>query len=173
MKRMTFSTVLLAGLAVVLALLASAAAQAEILGWVDAAGNVTYSNLPPPKDARVIDQIKEVPVDAQAQAAAATLHQSQMQALNDRVRDLERQLNQSQHAAPSVVYAPPPPAAGAGCDSQYYDCASWDGPIYTTVGLPYLRPGRHHPEGRPRGPRHFAQNMAANPRSHAGAGFRR
>jgi len=173
MKRMTLSTVLMAGLAVALALLASAAAQAEILGWVDAAGNVTYSNLPPPKDARVIDQIEEVPVDARAQAAAAALHQTQLQALNDRVRDLEWQINQTQRAAPPVVYAAPAPATGVSCDSQYYDCSSWDGPVYYTVGLPYLRPGRRHPEGHPRGPRHFAQNMAADPRPHAGSGFRR
>ena len=38
-------------------LLAPSAAVAEIYGWVDPSGEVTYSNLPPPKNARVIDRI--------------------------------------------------------------------------------------------------------------------
>jgi len=177
MKRMTLSTGLLAGLAGALALLAGAPAQAEILGWVDAAGNVTYSNMPPPKDARVIDQIEEEPVDpqalARAQAAAAALHASQLQALNDRVRELEQQLKQNQRAAAPVIYpvAPPVPP-GINCDSQYYDCGAWDGPVYYTIGLPFVLPPRHHPEGRPRGPRRLAQNVM-EPARRGASSFRR
>src|SRR5579864_7517917 len=41
--------------------LAPAVASGEIYGWVDPSGDVTYSNLPPPKNAKVFDVIQETP----------------------------------------------------------------------------------------------------------------
>jgi len=124
------------------ALLLPALASAEIYGWVDPSGSVTYSNLPPPKNARVIEVIQEEPpldpsVIAQAKAAADASHQAQLQALNDRIHALERQVQQVQHQPP-----PPPapypvasaPIASAGCDAEYFDCDLWSGPAYYTVG---------------------------------------
>jgi len=157
MKRVKLWSAALAGLAGVLACTSS---HGEIYGWVDDSGHVTYSNLAPPKSARVFDQIEETPIDpaalAQSQAAA---REAQLQALNERVQQLERQLKQGQQAPAPVSYAPPPSmAAAAGCDPQVYDCLAWDSPIYYSIGLPARWPSYRHGEFHGRGSRHFAQN---------------
>jgi hypothetical protein len=153
-------------------------ASAEIYAWIDSNGDVTYGNLPPPKNARVFEVINETPPPSpQSQAAAEAAHQAEMRALNDRVQQLEQELQQSRYqamppapypmAAPPS-YAPPPDYATAssygGCDSDFYDCSSWAGPVYYTVGVaPYwgFRPRRdfdHFHHGRvthPTGGPHF------------------
>ena len=135
--------------------LAPAVASAEIYGWVDPSGDVTYSNLPPPKNARVFDVIKETPPPSpEAQAAAEAAHRSQMDALNDKVHQLEREMQMQRQLAAAPPYPPPgpyssgssgygpsytgayaPPDYGVGCDSDYYDCNLWDGPAYYSVGI--------------------------------------
>jgi hypothetical protein len=129
--------------------LAPAVASAEIYGWVDPSGDVTYSNLPPPKNARVFDIIKEdPPASPQAQAAAEAAHRRQMDALNDRVRQLESEIQLQRQVAAAPSYAPPGPYSsgygpsysagpsyGAACDPEYYDCSVWDGPAYWSVGI--------------------------------------
>jgi hypothetical protein len=145
-------------------------AVAAIFGWVDSTGHVTYSNLPPPKGAKVIDTIEDKPVDPAAVAQAGAAHDAQMQALNERVRQLEEQLRQSQRVAVPPNYAVPPPAPwAAGCDGYFNDCRSWDGPAYFTIGVPYLAgapvlgPRHHHPDGRLRPPHRLAQDNVHAP----------
>jgi hypothetical protein len=137
-------------------------AAAEIYGWVDASGSVTYSNLPPPKNARVVDVIPETPPPSpQAMAAAEAAHQSEMRALNEKVRQIELERQQARSAAAYPAGAPPsygpPPSYGqapsygpaasydSGCDAAYYDCDLWDGPAYYNTGfLPFWGFRPHH-----------------------------
>jgi hypothetical protein len=111
-----------------------------------------------------------------------------MRALNDRVQQLEQELAQSRYAAmppPQYPMAPPPsygvppdysPAYSA-CDSDFYDCSSWVGPAYYTIGVPptwAYRPRRDfdhfhhghltHPAGGPHfvGATHFASSGHAS-----------
>lgn len=166
-------------------------AAAEIYGWVDASGSVTYSNLPPPKSARVIDTIEETPPPSpQALAAAEAAHQSEMRALNEKVQQLEREMQQARSPSYPVGAAPsygPPPSYGsppsyaptasydAGCDAAYYDCNLWDGPAYYSIGVPFwgFRPGRdrdrdHDRDGFHHGFHHFSHPGGA-PRFAGGA----
>src|SRR5271165_6528468 len=136
-------------------------AAAEIYGWVDSSGSVTYSNLPPPKDAKIIDRIEEAPSTPQSQAAAAAAHDAQMQTLNARVQQLEWELRQSTMAPAPPPSAPYPvasaPSYGPDCDPGFFDCGVWDGPAYYTIGVPYWpyyrpREGFHHRGGFPHPP---------------------
>src|SRR5258708_20843353 len=156
MFRFSWSNAVRAGALIgVLGGLVPSQAAAEIYGWVDASGSVTYSNLPPPKSARVVDVIPEIPPPSpQALAAGEAAHQSEMRALNDRVQQIERELQQARSAPPPYPVAPPasyppPPSYGAppsyaptasyesACDAAYYDCNLWDGPAYYTIGVPF------------------------------------
>jgi hypothetical protein len=146
----------LVGALVASATLAPSAALAEIYGWVDPSGAVTYSNLPPPKNARVIDLIEEAPPPTpQAQAAAEAAHQAEMRALNEKVRQLEQELQFTRYqsapppppypTAEAPSYGPPPYTSSYGpCfDSEFFDCAWGGGPIYYTAGVvPFW--GFHH-----------------------------
>ncbi len=136
--------------------LAPSLAAAEITGWVDPSGGVTYSNLPPPKNARVIDVIEEAPPPTpEAQAAAEAVHQAEMRALNERVRQLEQELQQSRYQSPPPPpypvaappsYGPPPSYAsyGPSCDPGFFDCNAWGGPIYYSIGVVPWWGFRHH-----------------------------
>jgi hypothetical protein len=139
------------------AALAPSAALAEIYGWVDPSGSVTYSNLPPPKNARVIDVIEETPPPTpQAQAAAAAAHEAEMRALNERVRQLEQELQLSRYDSappppaypnvPAPSYGPPPYTASYGpCfDDEFFDCGWGGGPVYYTAGVVPFWGLRHH-----------------------------
>jgi len=113
-------------------------AHAEIVGWVDDSGHVTYTNMAPPKGAKVVDHINEDPADTRARVPADAAAQAQLQPLNDRVRDLEQQLRQAAQSPPpwdQAGYAPPPPPGPAmmnTCDTASYDCGLWTGPpVYT------------------------------------------
>ena len=143
-------------------------AAAEITGWVDSSGSVTYSNLPPPKGAKVIDVIEEVPSTPQSQAAAAAAHDAQMQSLNARVQQLEWELRQSAMAPAAPPSAPYPvasaPSYGPDCDPGFFDCGVWNGPAYYSIGVPYW------PYYRPRAGFH---NRGAFPHPpHSGPPFR-
>jgi hypothetical protein len=144
----------------VVGVLAPSLASAEIYAWIDANGDVTYGNMPPPKNARVFEVIDETPLPTpEKQAAIEAAHQAEMRALNQKVQQLEQQLQQSHYqamppppypmAAPSP-YAPAPeysagPSYPTACDSDFYDCSSWAGPVYYTVGvLPYGGFRHHH-----------------------------
>jgi hypothetical protein len=139
----------------VLGVLVPSLAAAEMYCWVDASGSVTYSNLPPPKEARLLEIIPEEPPleparVAQAKALADEARQSQMQALNDRIRQLEQQVELTQRQPPPAVPYPVASGPASTCDSEFFDCGGWAGPYYT-VG--YLAPGsfRHRPFGHHHG----------------------
>ena len=75
-------------------------AYADIYTWVDASGALNVSNLTPPDGARVI---KVVHTSDEASASKADT-----QALADRVRQLEDQVQMARQQPPPLVYAPPP-----------------------------------------------------------------
>jgi hypothetical protein len=161
-------------------LLATAAApslcRAEIYGWVDTDGSFTYSNLPPPKGARVTDVIPEAPPAAAPTSAAS--HQAQLAALNDRIRllELERARDQRQVVDfPPPVYMPPAPAYGCGPDGTL-DCTTYTAPYYGAgwpvyyVGRPGIRAygfsGGHRGFGAP------SRSMRVSASGHGGGGRR-
>jgi len=108
--------------------------SAEIYGYIDSSGTFTYSNLPPPKDARVTDVIPEDPA-SRVQPSETAVRLAQVAALNDRVRLLELENERARHAP---LDFPAPPAVVNGCTDGYgdpIDCAGGSGPYFS--GLPY------------------------------------
>jgi len=93
-------------------LTAPMSAEADIYTWVDASGNLNLSNLAPPEGVRVTNVFREDPaLRASAEAARAGAQREELRALNDRVAQLERDLDAASHpAAPPVVYPPAAPA---------------------------------------------------------------
>ena len=88
---------------------ASTAALADIYTWVDASGNLNLSNQEPPKGARITNVVRESPeAKASADAARAAAQREELRALNERVGQLERDLETAKNAPP-----PPPPGAYA------------------------------------------------------------
>lgn len=93
-------------------------AHADIYTWVDSSGNVNLSNRPPPEGARVTHVFREDPaVHASAEAARALAQREELQALSERVVQLERDLDTASRPPPTpsapVVYVPPIPAPAA------------------------------------------------------------
>jgi hypothetical protein len=91
-------------------------AHADIYTWVDASGKVNLSNRPPPEGARVTSVYREDPaVHAAAEAARAAAARNELNALTERVTQLERDLDAANDrpAPATIIYAPPapPPAA--------------------------------------------------------------
>jgi hypothetical protein len=119
-------------------------AWADIYTWVDASGTVNISNLSPPEGARVTNVTHEVPQKTATRddAAREGVRQAELQALADRVRQLENEVDGAQRPVPppQVVYvtipapAPvqyqaepaPPPVAGE-CDPSWASCWGWWG----------------------------------------------
>lgn len=101
---------------------------AEIYGWIDGAGVVTYSNLPPPAGAMVTEVIPEPP-PLSAKARAEEQHRIEVDELRDRVRLLELEQARSQRTVIDYPAAPVAPA-GVGCSPGAYDCASDFGAYY-------------------------------------------
>jgi hypothetical protein len=112
-----------------LLLLAAPVARAEIYGWVDAYGHFTYSNLPPPRDARVTDVIPEDPFEHPGPAA---VREAQEAAARDRQRLQELELARLQRQVVDYPAPPamPPPLAGCGYDAG----PGCDLPGYYVVG---------------------------------------
>jgi hypothetical protein len=75
-------------------------AYADIYTWVDASGALNVSNLTPPDDARVL---KVVHTSAENSAS-----KTDTQALADRVRQLEDQVEMARQQPPPMAYMPPP-----------------------------------------------------------------
>src|SRR5919108_3497779 len=73
-------------------LFASTGAQADIYNWIDASGSLNVSNIAPPEDVRVTKVVHEAPKSASRDAAAEAARTTQLQALNERVGQLEREL---------------------------------------------------------------------------------
>ena len=113
-----------AALAVVAVLLMPAICWAEIYGWIDGSGVVTYSNLPPPKGVDVTQVIHEEPVPPKV--AEETARQAQVAALNDRIRLLELEMSRAQRAAvdyPAMPFAPMEAPPNSGCGPNDSDCS--------------------------------------------------
>jgi hypothetical protein len=160
--------------AVLVALVASAgamtAAHADVYNWVDRDGTVTVSNLAPPEGVRVT---KVVHTSAKEKAAVDAARAAQLQALSERVRDLEQQVQSARSLPPpDVGYPPmmaPPPMPYAmsgmppvqqyvvvesqpsppignpyGCDPTWASCwSSFYGPLIYP-GVVVRHSGRHH-----------------------------
>jgi len=159
------------------------AAHADIFTWVDASGNVNLSNRPPPEGARVTNVYREDPaVHATAEAAHAAAARDELRALNERVTQLERDLDAANDRPPPapVVYAtaaPPPvayppviaqtivvssppayaapgPPAYADCSSPWGGCAFPDNFGFYPGGIVVVSaPASHRFDGNHRGPR--------------------
>lgn len=136
-------------------------AHADIYTWVDAAGIVNVSNLTPPESARVTNVIREgAPKPAAAlDAARDTARRVEVQALAERVRELEDEIDHARRQAPvQVEYrsvpvptpvpyqvdpAPPPvqyaASANGGCDPSWISCGLWWGSGIYPVSVVVLR----------------------------------
>jgi len=132
------------GVALVLACtLGVTLAHAAIYTWVDGSGTVNISNLAPPEGARVISVVQESPprIAPPADAASEAARQLEIQALSERVRQLEYEAEFARRPAPpapvyqgfpAVQYSQYPadygPAASSGCDPSWAGCTNWWSP---------------------------------------------
>jgi hypothetical protein len=124
--------------------LSAAVPAQQIYGWTDSNGEVTYSNLPPPKGAKVTDVIPNTPLSPAAVQEAA--QRSEISALNDRIRLLELEQARNKREVvdyPATPAGPPAPGVTACGQDGYADCNSQWGPFYTTSFL-HGTGGRHH-----------------------------
>jgi hypothetical protein len=146
-------------------------ARADIYTWVDASGSINVSNLAPPEGVRVTSIIRSTAPAATSDGPTKT------QALEDRVRQLEDEVELSRRAAPPPVVYPPivvppvvqyivqpppvfvqyafsePPPASYGCDPGLLDCGlAWTPGFYpasvVVLRAPNFRHFRPAPDGR-------------------------
>jgi hypothetical protein len=150
-------------------ILASATVHADTYTWVDSKGALNVSNLPPADSARVSKLTHQAPppVTPRSAASIAAARQAEVQALTDRVRQLEQEVELAKaspppepiyrpipipaqppyapsHSPPAPRYVTAPPADdGAGCDPTW----SWSSclgsfPLGTTpfIGSPAFYP---------------------------------
>lgn len=156
-------------------------AHADIYMWVDASGTINVSNLPPPDGVSVTKVTHESapPTPPRDEAARAAANEAEVQALEERVGQLENELERARRQpAPPLVYSavPAPPIAPyatdlappvvpysfdfaptAGCDATVIDCGPGWAPGFYPAAVFVLRPVdvRHHP-------RHGGQRFAAH-----------
>jgi hypothetical protein len=78
-------------------------ASADVYTWVDKTGTINVSNLAPPDGARVTSIIHASAPDAAAHEAA---RQAEVQALNERMRQLENEVERASRQAPPPDYRP-------------------------------------------------------------------
>lgn len=149
-------------------------AHADIYTWVDGSGSINVSNLAPPDGVRVMSVMHaSAPATAaRADAAREAARQAEVQALAERVRELEDDVALARRQAPPPVdyraippppviqyFVIPPPAqyalnpplpANTGCDLAWTDCGLWGIPgIYPTSVVVLRAPNfRHFHPGR-------------------------
>jgi len=139
-------------------------ACADIYTFVDANGAVNVSNLPPPEGARVTGVTHETPqkVAALYEAARETAREAELQALADRVRQLEKEADAARREPPPATlvvnpvvmqWAPvqnqieitQPAPASSGCDVGWWGCGSfWGSGYYFPGSVVVPRPPRPH-----------------------------
>ena len=110
-------------------------AHADVYAWVDATGSVTLSDLPPPAGVRVISVINNTEpasVRPDPSAERESAHRAEVQALSDRVRQLERQVELATYQPPPVVQYAPASAMWPSAPCSWADCGPW----YSTPGYP-------------------------------------
>ena len=170
-------------------------ARADIYTWVDASGTVNVSNVAPPEGTRVTNVIRATApkITARNDAAREAARRAEVQALAERVQQLENEVELARRQPPpqpeyragpvlpglsyGVEMAPPPapyavnmaPPLSTGCGLPGMECGSWWGPgIYpasvVVLRAPHFR--RFHPV---RGGHH----VAAHPPVRPSGGFRR
>jgi hypothetical protein len=152
------------------ATLAPVLAQADVYTWVDAKGVVNVSNLPPPDGVRVTNVTQELPqpIAVRQEAAREVARQAEMQAMSDRIRQLEYEVELARRAPPPPVEYPPqvvmqwapvqyqidvsPPASSSsGCDAGWAGCGAWWGSGFyfpPTVAVPRA-PNLRRPHASP------------------------
>ena len=166
-------------------LLGARPACADIYTWVDASGMVHISNLSPPESARVFSVLREKPQQllAREDSARNAARQAELEALSDRVRELEREVESVQPPAPpQVIYVPVPAPAvvqyqqttnpvqyqasialpvSSECDPGWAGCWGWlASAFYPTSVVVVGAPNSHrHRADRPR--RHFLAKAPA------------
>jgi len=144
-------------------------ARADIYTWIDASGRTNVSNLDPPSDVKVTSVIKSGPVKSETRSDA--LRDAEVQALAERVRQLQDEVEQARREpAPVPVqyqYPPAPPIVqyisvpqpapmqyaddsapqyAYGCDPSWASCAlGWYPGFYpagvVVLGAPNFRRG--------------------------------
>lgn len=118
-------------------------AAADVYTWVDASGVVNISNLTPPTGARVTSVTRESESSATARADAArdALHDAEMRALSERVRQLQDEVDQAamRAAAPPSyqIVAQPPPMQYAAPYPAEWAAAQYDAQYDTQYGTQY------------------------------------
>ena len=143
-------------------------AHADIYTWVDASGFVTLSNLPPPEGVRVTNVTHETPqkLATRDDAAREAVRQAELQALSDRVRQLENEVEVARRTVPppSIAYipvaAPAPvqyqselaPAPSGWCDPTWASCwGLWGSGFYPASVVVVRGHNFHHfPRGHDR-----------------------
>jgi Domain of unknown function (DUF4124) len=162
-------------------------AHADIYTWVDANGSINVSNMTPPDGAHVTNVTHEsVPRVA---PAADAMRQADVQALTQRVQQLESELAMAQYQQPPpqayTVMQPPPvvqyfvdasspqvqynSSGPTGCDSGWGDCGGswWNAGVFP-VGVAFLQAPRFK-----RLPPMRERQFAGKPPMQGGGGFRR
>ena len=87
--------------------LVSTAAFADIYTWVDSSGHLNVSNQEPPDGVRVTNVLRASPAANAGAEAARVAQRDEFQALNQRVEQLERDLDAVSQVAPMpIAYAP-------------------------------------------------------------------
>jgi hypothetical protein len=142
----------------------TAACAQQIAGWTDSNGQVTYSNLTPPRGAKVTDIIPDTPLSTQAVQEAT--RRSEIYALNDRIRLLEFEQARSWREVADYPAQPVPPLS-SGCSLDGYgNCNSQWGRYYTTgflYGTAVRRGYEGHDFGHNNGRPGHAPNHVAPP----------
>ena len=141
-------------------------AHADIYTWVDSSGTLNVSNIAPPDGTRVTGVIHASAPETAARDAAAheAARQAEVQALNERMRQLEGEVQLASRQAPPPDYRPlpAPPVvqyfvnaapqpeqytvdttapAYAGCNPGWIGCSGWwPYPAIVVVGAPNFRP---------------------------------
>jgi hypothetical protein len=143
-------------------------AHADIYTWVDASGSINVSNLTPPDGARVtsIMRASAPPVTGDETARAAAI-EAKTQALEDRVRQLENEVELSRREVPPAEYRPvpvppvvqyivepppvfvqyavsAPPPANNWCDATSLNCGFAWTPGFYPVSVVVLRAPTFH-----------------------------
>ncbi len=134
-------------------------ACADVYTWVDASGTINISNLSPPEGARVTNVTRENPQSQEAREdfAREAARQAELQALADRVRQLENEAEVSRGPVPTpqVLYVPVPvqvpppppvqyqaemtPPAIGGCNPSWASCWGWWGSGFYPVSVVVVR----------------------------------
>ncbi|HEY3177624.1 MAG TPA: DUF4124 domain-containing protein [Casimicrobiaceae bacterium] len=175
--------------------LSSQVAHADIYTWVDASGAINVSNLSPPEGVRVTRITHENPVKTAARLDTArdVKHDAEVQALSDRVRQLEREVQVAKTytppSQPIVMYASAPPAPVAApayvdampapmnvCDPAFTSCGYWwgqgfyPGNVIVVRAPSFRRTNPFHGSHRFQAAHHFA---AQRPMQHPHGGMPR